>query len=141
MHSLVSLVLAAAVVAPPASAQEQKPPVAPPTEAPLRLYDFVVAMVGDKAILASQVTEVWRTRVQSTRGTEPPSRQALLWYETVEFFVGREMQAQSARLMGRSPDEVEAQVERLVQDEMRRVAEEAGGLNEYVRQMGVIGNR
>jgi hypothetical protein len=41
--------------------------------------------------------------------------------------------------MGRSPDEVEAQVERLVQDEMRRTAEEAGGLNEYVRQLGAIG--
>ncbi len=119
--------------------QEQKPPAPPPADAPPRLYDFVVAMVGDKAILASQVTEVWRARVQSMPNTEPPSRQALLWYETVEQFVSLEMQAQSARLMGRSPDEVEAQVERLVQDEMRRRAEESGGLNEYVRRMGAIG--
>lgn len=134
-----SLLLASSLAF-PLTAQEQKPPVAPAADAPLRLYDFVVAMVGDKAILASEISDMWRARVQSSRETEAPTRLHLLWYETVEMFVARDMQAQSARLMGRSPDEVEAQVERLVQDELRKTAEEEeGGLNEYVRKLGVIG--
>lgn len=137
-----AFLLLASSLAFPLTAQEQKPPVgpvAPAADTPLRLYDFVVAMVGDKAILASEISDVWRARVQSSRETEAPTRLHLLWYETVEMFVGRDMQAQSARLMGRSPDEVEAQVERLVQDELRKTAEDEGGLNEYVRKLGVIG--
>lgn len=110
------------------------------------MLDFVAAMVGNKAILASQVSEQWRAELKDDAQRPPALRQYVstakrhaLWGHLLEGLVAREIAAQSARLMGRSPDEVEEQVQRLVQDELARQAEESGGLNAFARQLGVVG--
>jgi hypothetical protein len=136
-------------------AAQEVPPIGPPLPAPppsaaeLRVLDFVAATVGDKAILASHVTEQWRAalaeddkRPPALRKYGPPgaaSKRHALWRQLLEQLVGRELTAQSARLLGKSPNEVEEQVERLVQDELRRTAEERGGLNAYARELNVVG--
>jgi hypothetical protein len=126
----------------------QEAPAPPPPAAEARVYDFVAAMVGTKAILASQVTEAWREalandaarppELQNYSGASPAKRHAL-WGHLLETLVAREITAQSARLMGRSPDEIEAHVQRLVQDEIAKRAEDAGGLNSFSRHLGAIG--
>jgi len=117
---------------------------APPQDA--RVYDFVAAMVGSKAILASQVTDLWREELRddlqrqaTLRKYESAAKRHALWGQLLETLVMREITAQSAKLMGRSPEEVEEQVQRLVQDELARQAEENGGLNAFARTLGSVG--
>lgn len=145
----------AALVAVGSLAAQDVPPIGPPlpAQAPigaeLRVLDFVAATVGDKAILASHVTDQWRSalaeddkRPPSLRKFGPPgaaSKRHALWRGLLEELVRVELTAQSARLLGKSPNEVEEQVERLVQDELRRTAEERGGLNAYARELNVVG--
>lgn len=110
------------------------------------MLDFVAAMVGNKAILASQVTEHWRSTLAADAGNPPalrkynsPAKRLALWGFKLEELVSLEIAAQSARVMGRSPDEVEEQVQRLVKDELARRAESEGGLNAFARKLGMAG--
>ncbi len=127
-------------------AQEPTPPAAPTPTQDTRSFDFVAAMVGNRAILASQVTERWREalkddaqRPRALQQFVSPAKRHALWGHLLEVLVTNEITAQSARLMGRSPDEVEAQVQRLVQEDIGRQAEESGGLNEFARSLGAVG--
>jgi hypothetical protein len=131
-----------------AASRAQDPPVLsePPPSQPTRVYDFVAAMVGNRAILASQVTTLWRdwlrddeARPRALRKYVTPAKRHALWGYLLETLVRRETEAQSARLMGRAPDEVEAHVQRLVEDDLARKAETAGGLNAFARHLGSIG--
>jgi hypothetical protein len=98
---------------------------------------MVVAMVGDKAILMSQIDDdVERWLASRTPGTPSPDP---LWTMMLELAISHELRAQSAKFLGRSPAEVDEQVERILQEEMRKEAEASGGVNEYTKQLGLIG--
>ncbi|HLU39985.1 MAG TPA: hypothetical protein VK081_11400, partial [Planctomycetota bacterium] len=137
-----ALPVACALLAGAAVAQQPSSPQGPPAPATApRCYDFVAAMVGNKAILASQVTDWWRERMkedeQRPRGTA--AKPHALWGYLLEALITREIEAQSARLIGRAPDEIEALVERLVQENINQQAESFGGLNAFARELGAIG--
>lgn len=110
------------------------------------MVEFVAAMVGNKAILSSQVTELWQgelrddaARPANLRKYVSPAKKHALWGHLLEVLIAKETTAQSARLMGRSPDEVEAQVQRLVQEELNRRVEDNGGLNAFARTLNSVG--
>lgn len=135
--------LASFLVLTGASRTQEPPP--PPQEQ--RLVDFVAAMVGTKAILASQVTEAWRKQLADDAQLSPefrhyvsPAKRHTLWVQLLELAVAREITAQSARLMGKSPDEVEEQVQRIVREELEREAEKSGGLSAFARELGAMGS-
>ncbi|MEZ5964802.1 MAG: hypothetical protein R3F56_13235 [Planctomycetota bacterium] len=141
-----SLVAVSTVLASLASAAPGQETAGPPQRTETSMLDFVAAMVGNKAILASQVTERWRNKLADDAKLPPalrkyssPTKRHALWGYLLEELVALENTAQSARLMGRSPDEVEEQVQRLVQDELARRAEDHGGLNAFARTLGSVG--
>ena len=132
-----------------AAAQEQPPPFPRPSPPPapsgppLHLFDAVVLVVGDRLILNSEIERELQTRRENAAaegGTlnpedEPRIRQAILVKLAQEAGM-----AQASKLL--APDirsRIDAGVEEMLRDYEAEEVKRAGGYDQFINELGVLG--
>lgn len=175
-RAVAGALLATAFAAGASRAQEGSPPSTEPQPearrvamiAPdVRFYDSVVALVGDRAILASTIDQMLTAYLVAERTTfetklaleqppdrplaaaeverrwqrhMPPEQREALWVQFLKQKIEEAHIAESAKTLGNAPPEqVQRQIDAYLEDYMNRETAQFGGVNEYTTQLNMLG--
>lgn len=139
--------LVAALVAAPAAAQtqgQQRPSLAdPPAPEKRRLFDAVIGVFGDKAILDSTIRSELQAQIEGYKsaGKKLTAAEILRLQNNILLKIfEEEALAQGARTMrGTSREQVDQLVDHYVEEFRREEEERAGSVDQLTENLGILG--